>query len=103
MKVVARTKQVQIIRNIQQHLKGYLLWKKCKSKAAFFQRSDLENHIFHLKMIIDITEEPKIAKKASQLLKLFKRILKYEYDETPFSNISDMTKCRRAGPSQNGS
>jgi hypothetical protein len=33
-------------------------------------------------MIIDTTEETKIATKANKLLKLFKRILKYEYDET---------------------
>jgi hypothetical protein len=87
MKIGVRTKQVKTIRNIQQLLKGYLLWKKCKSKATFFQRSDLENHIFHLKIIIDTTEEPKIAKKADQLSRLFKKILKYEYDEIPFNNI----------------
>ena len=83
MKPTLREKQVKTIQGIQQKLKGYLLWKKCKSKAFFFKRSDLDRHLFHLEVIIDTTKEAKIARKATKLFKLYQRILKYEYNETP--------------------
>jgi hypothetical protein len=92
MNLALRAKQVKTIRNIQQKLKGYLLWKKCRSKADFFTRTDLDNHIFHLEIIIDTTQEPKISIKANKLLKLFKRILKYEYDEVPRKQIQKLNK-----------
>ena len=83
MKSALRLKQVRTIKDIQQKLKGYLLWKKCKTKAKFFNRADLDKYLFHLEIIIDTTVEAKVAKKATQLFKLYKRILKYEYDEEP--------------------
>src|ERR1044072_5470387 len=83
MKWHTRQGQIKIIRQIQSYLKTYLRWKECGTKASFFKRSELDQHIFNLNLINTITNETKIAKKSGQLLRLFADILKYEYDEEP--------------------
>jgi hypothetical protein len=79
MKSTLRDKQVKTIRDMQQKLRAYIIWKKCGSKAMFFTEEDLDNCIFHLETIRETTEEPKVATKANKLLKLYRRIDKYEF------------------------
>ena len=83
MKRNTRQGQIKTIRRIQSYLKTYLRWKECGTKASFFKRSELDQHIFNLNLINTLTDETKIAKKSSQLLRLLADILKYEYDEEP--------------------
>ncbi len=83
MKRHTRQGQIKTIRQIQSYLKTYLRWKECGTKASFFKRSELDEHIFHLQLITTLTDETKIAVKANQLQRLLTRVLKYEYDEEP--------------------
>src|ERR1043165_9773204 len=83
-----RQGQIKTIRQIQSYLKTYFHWKKCGTKAVFFKRSELDQHIFNLNLINTIMDEVKIAKKSGQLLRLLANILKYEYDEEPQVFIS---------------
>ena len=78
--------QVETIRRVQRNIKTYLMWKDCGTKAKYFTRKELNEHIFHLGVIKESTTESKIAKKAIKLHRLILRILKYEYDESP--NVS---------------
>ena len=75
--------QIETIRKVQRQIKTYLLWKDCGTKAKYFKKSELNEHIFHLGIIKESTDEAKVAKKAIKLHRLILRILKYEYNESP--------------------
>ena len=75
--------QIETIRQVQRQIKTYLLWKDCGTKAKYFKKSDLNEHIFHLGVIKESTDETKVAQKATKLHRLILWILKYEYNESP--------------------
>src|ERR1044071_1664060 len=75
--------QIETIRRVQRQIKTYLLWKDCGTKAKYFTRQDLNEHIFHLGIIKESTDEAKVARKAIKLHRLIIRILQYEYNEPP--------------------
>ena len=79
--------QIETIRKAQKSLKTYLLWKDCGMKAKYFKKQELENLIFHLGVIDQITEKYKVRRKASKLKILFIDILKYEYKKKPKKTI----------------
>ena len=71
--------QIETIRKAQKSLKTYLLWKDCGMKAKYFKKQELENLIFHLGVIDQITEKYKVRRKASKLKILLIDILEYKY------------------------
>lgn len=79
--------QIKSIQKIQAQIKTYLRWKECGTQASFFSRSELDNHLFNLNLINTLTDNPKVAKKSHQLLRLLARILEKEYDEIPKFHI----------------
>lgn len=70
MKFHIRQSQIKTIREIQEAIKTYIRWKRCRTQATYFKQADLRQFIFHLETIQQITDESKIAKKAHQLAKL---------------------------------
>ena len=44
--------QVKTIRENTKALRTYIQWKKCRTKAKYFKKSELEDKIFHLGVII---------------------------------------------------
>src|SRR6185369_5681073 len=103
MKRHTREGQIKTCYRIRDQIKTYLRWKECRTKASFFTRSELDNHIFNLNLIQTITDEGKIAVKANQLQRLLVRILKKEYDEEP--QIAHIPHLKRGTPrtKKNGS
>ena len=62
-------------------------------KAKYFKKSELEDLIFHLEVIIQTTEKYKVSRKTSELKILFIDILKYEYkEESKKAIIGKLTK-----------
>src|ERR1044072_2908859 len=81
MKKHTRASQVKTINHIKGQLGAYVRWKLCGMKAVFFTRSEIENHLWNLQLINTLTNEPKIVKKAGQLMKLLAIVLKKEYNK----------------------
>ena len=78
-----RESQIKTIRQIQSQIKTYIRWKECGTVAKYFKKTDLINHIYSLRLIFTLTNEGKIASKASKLDHVLRIILHKEYDETP--------------------
>src|ERR1043165_354436 len=76
-----RESQVKTINHINSQFGAYTRWKFCGTKATFFTKSELENHLWSLNLIQTLTTEPKIAKKAGQLMRLLATVLRKEYNK----------------------
>src|ERR1044071_307539 len=76
-----RESQIKTVNHIKSQLGAYTRWKLCGTKATFFTKSELENHLWSLNLIQTLTNEPKIAKKAGQLMRLLATVLKKEYNK----------------------
>src|ERR1043165_8705037 len=81
MRKNTRTSQIKTIRHIQRQLGAYTWWKLCGTKANFFTKSEIENHLWSLNLIQTLTNEPKIAKKSGQLMRLLATVLKKKYNK----------------------
>ena len=81
MKRHTRESQVKTINHIKSQLGAYTRWKLCGTKATFFTKSELENHLWSLNLIQTLTTEVKIAKKAGQLMRLLATVLRKEYNK----------------------
>ena len=83
MKKHTRKSQIRTINHIKGQLGAYTRWKLCGTKAIFFTKSEIENHLWNLQLINTLTNEPKIAKKAGQLMRLLATVLRKEYSKEP--------------------
>ena len=93
MKQHTKEGQIATIYRIRDQLKTYLRWKECGTKAKYFSKETLHEHLFHLKLISQTTDENKIAKKADQLFRLLTHVLKKEYQTEPrTAYITNLTK-----------
>jgi hypothetical protein len=81
MKKHTRESQIKTVNHIKSQLGAYTWWKLCGTKASFFTKSELENHLWSLNLIQTLTNEPKIARKAEQLMRLLATVLKKEYNK----------------------
>ena len=63
MKKHTRDSQIKTINHIKGQLGAYTRWKLYGTKAVFFTKSEIENHLWNLQLINTLTNEPKIAKK----------------------------------------
>jgi len=77
----SRESQINTINRIKSQLGAYTRWKLCGTKASFFTKSEIENHLWNLNLIQTLTNEPKIAKKSGQLMRLLAAVLKKEYNK----------------------
>ena len=83
MKHHTLTGQVKTIRENTRALRTYIQWKKCGTKAKYFKKSELEDKIFHLGVIIQTTDEVKVSRPAIAQRRVFVGILGREYQEIP--------------------
>src|ERR1043165_6626363 len=81
MRKNTRRSQIKTVNHIKSQLGAYTRWKLCGTKAVFFTKSEIENHLWNLNLIQTLTNEPKIAKKAGQLMRLLATVLKKEYNK----------------------
>src|SRR4026208_609905 len=81
MKRNSRESQIKTVNHIKNQLGAYTRWKLCGTKASFFTKTELENHLWSLNLIQTLTDEPKIAKKSEQLMRLLATVLKKEYNK----------------------
>ena len=79
MKRHTRESQIKTVNHIKSQVGAYTRWELCRTKALFFTKSEIENHLQSLNLIQTLTNEPKIAKKAGQLMRLLAVILKKEF------------------------
>src|ERR1044072_5853115 len=79
--------QVKTIRENTRALRTYIQWKKCGTKAKYFKKSELEDKIFHLGVIIQTTDEVKISRPAIAQRRVFVGILGREYQTLPKESI----------------
>src|ERR1044071_614505 len=75
--------QVKTIRENTRALRTYIQWKQCGIKAKYFKKSELEDKIFHLGVIIQTTDEVKVSRPAIAQRRIFVGILGREYQEIP--------------------
>src|ERR1043165_7199761 len=75
--------QVKTIRENTRALRTYIQWKKCGTKAKYFKKSELEDKIFHLGVIIETTDEVKVSRLAVAQKRVFVGILGREYQAKP--------------------
>ena len=75
--------QIKTIRENIKALKTYIQWKQCGTKAKYFKKSELEDKIFHLEVIIQMTDKYKVSSKATVQKKILVEILRREYKEEP--------------------
>src|ERR1043165_6106657 len=87
MKRQTRESQIRTVNHIKNQLGAYTRWKLCGTKASFFTKLELENHLWSLNLIQTLTNEPKIAKKAGQLMRLLAAVLKKEFNKEPPCSI----------------
>ena len=87
MKKHTRESQIKTVNHIKSQLGAYTWWKLCGTNATFFTKSELENHLWSLNLIQTLTNEPKIAKKAGQLMRLLATVLKKEFNQEPPCSI----------------
>ena len=74
--------QVKTIKETIKAIKTYFYWKEYGIKAKYFKKSEFKNSIFHLEVIIQITDKSKVSVRATKLRKLLIDILKYKYKES---------------------
>jgi hypothetical protein len=99
MKASTKQSQVKTIRAVQQRLRVYINRKTQDKKDRVFTAQEIKNTIFHLQTISTITDERKIAQKASKLEKLFWKILIYELNGGPkISKNQGNVNGKRARP-----
>ena len=79
--------QVKTIRENTRALRTYIQWKKCGTKAKYFKKSELEDKIFHLGVIIQTTNKVRVSRLAIVQGRIFIRILGQEYQERPRETI----------------
>ena len=88
--------QVKTIRENTRALRTYIQWKKCGTKAKYFKKSELEDKIFHLGVIIQTTDEVKVSRPAIAQRRIFVGILGREYQTIPREAIvGRLTKYAR--------
>src|ERR1044072_5799435 len=75
--------QVKTIRENTRALRTYIQWKQCETKAKYFKKSELEDKIFHLGVIIQTTDEVKVSRPAIVQRRIFIGILGRKYQEVP--------------------
>src|ERR1043165_8246208 len=95
-----RESHIRSINHIKSQLGAYTRWKLCGTKAVFFTKSEIENHLWNLQLINTLTNEPKIAKKAGQLMRLLAAVLKREYNKDPPVSIPQHRYIIKDGPSR---
>src|ERR1044071_2789956 len=83
MKKNTREGQIKTINHIKGQLGAYTRWKLYGTKAAFFTKSEVENHLWNLQLINTLTNKLKIAKKAGQLMRLLAVVLRKEFEKEP--------------------
>ena len=81
MKKTTHASQIKTIYCIKNQLGAYTRWKLYGTKVLFFTKSELENHLWSLNLIQILTNEPKIAKKSGQLMRLLAAVLKKEFNK----------------------
>src|ERR1044071_889855 len=79
--------QVKTIRENTRALRTYIQWKKCGTKAKYFKKSELEDKVFHLGVIIQTTDEVRLSRPAIAQRRVFVGILGREYREIPRESI----------------
>src|ERR1043165_6262381 len=79
--------QVKTIRENTKAFRTYIQWKKCRTKAKYFKKSELEDKIFHLGVIIQTTDEVKVSRLAIAQRRIFVGILGREYQAIPRESI----------------
>src|ERR1044071_9604634 len=87
MKKNTRESQIKTINHIKTQLGAYTRWKLCGTKAKFFTKSEVENHLWNLNLINTLTNEPKIVKKMGQLMRLLATVLRKEFKKEPLVHI----------------
>src|ERR1043165_9337251 len=75
--------QVKTIKENTRALRTYIQWKKCGTKAKYFKKSELEDKIFHLGVIIQTTDEVRVSRPARAQRRVFVGILGREYQSIP--------------------
>src|ERR1044072_5156620 len=75
--------QVKTIRENTKALRTYIQWKQCGTKAKYFKKSELEDKIFHLGVIIQTTDKVRVSKPANAQRRVFVGILGREYQAVP--------------------
>src|ERR1044071_9769168 len=75
--------QVKTIRENTKALRTYIQWKQCGTKAKYFKKSELEDKIFHLGVIIQTIDEVKVSRPAIAQRRIFVGILGWEYQAIP--------------------
>src|ERR1044071_6234777 len=75
--------QIKTIRENTRALRTYIRWKQCGTKAKYFKKSELEDKIFHLGVIIQTTDEVKVSRPAIAQRRIFVGILGREYRAVP--------------------
>ena len=75
--------QVKTIRENTRALRTYIQQKKCGIKAKYFKKSELEDKIFHLGVIIQTTDEVKVSRPAIAQRRIFVGILGREHQARP--------------------
>src|ERR1043166_2984760 len=83
MKHHTLAEQVRTIRENTRALRIYIQWKKCGTKAKYFKKSELEDKIFHLGVIIQTTDEVRVSRPAIAQRRVFVGILGREYQARP--------------------
>src|ERR1044072_5592538 len=83
MKYHTLARQVKTIRENTRALRTYIQWKKCGTKAKYFKKSELEDKIFHLGVIIQTTDEVRVSRPATAQRRIFVGILGREYQAVP--------------------
>ena len=79
MKHHTLAEQVKTIKENIKALKTYIQWKDCGIKAKYFKKSELEDKIFHLGVIIQTTDEVRVSRPARAQRRVFVGILEREY------------------------
>src|ERR1043165_6096143 len=79
--------QVKTIKENTRALRTYIQWKRCGTKAKYFKKSELEDKIFHLGVIIQTTDEVRVSRPAIAQRRVLVGILSREYQERPTEAI----------------
>src|ERR1044072_1042853 len=73
--------QVKTIKENTKGLRTYIQWKKCGTKVKYFKKSELEDKIFYLGVIIQTIDEVKVSRPAIVQRRIFVGILDRKYQE----------------------
>src|ERR1044071_4391570 len=75
--------QIKTIRENTRALRTYIQWKQYGTKAKYFKKSELEDKIFHLRVITQTTDKVKVSRPARAQRRIFVGILQREYQAIP--------------------